>query len=101
MRNPTDILMSGKTVIRERGEQYGDFRVMARRMATMMGGQINVEISPSDVMLIMAQLKLARAATDKSDDTFVDAINYVALAWACLEDEGDEQLEISFGVDGG
>jgi hypothetical protein len=25
----------------------------------------------------------------------------VALAWACLEDEGDEQLEFSFGVDGG
>jgi hypothetical protein len=81
--------MSGKTVIRERGEQYGDFRVMARRMATMMGGQINVEISPSDVMLMMAQLKLARAATDKSTDTFLDAINYVALAWACLDNDNE------------
>jgi hypothetical protein len=89
MRNPTDILMSGKTVIRERGEQYGDFRVMSRRMATMMGGQINVEISPSDVMLMMAQLKLARAATDKSTDTFLDAINYVALAWACLDNDNE------------
>lgn len=89
MRNPADILMSGKTVIRERGEQYGDFRIMARRMATMMGSQINTEISPSDAMLMMAQLKLARAATDKSTDTFLDAINYVALAWACLENDNE------------
>ena len=86
MRNPDYILTHARQILGERARDYGDFRVMSDRMATMMGAQIGVKMSPSQSLLIMAQLKMARLSAKSKTDSYLDAINYIALAWASEDD---------------
>ena len=89
MRKPSDIFDKCESILIQRGEQYGDHRVLGNIMAQMMGAQVRADMSCADAMMVMAQLKMARLAMgdDKSEDSYIDAINYLALAWASEENE--------------
>jgi hypothetical protein len=63
MRQPADLLEKCAEILTQRGITYGDFRPVGRTMATLMG--------------------------DRQEDSFLDAINYIALAWASAKTAQD------------
>ena len=90
MRQPADLLEKCAEILTQRGITYGDFRPVGRTMATLMGSQLGKEIDACDAMLLVAQLKMARIANgDRQEDSFLDAINYIALAWASAKSAQD------------
>lgn len=83
-----NILNECVTVLRQRGEQYGDARRVHQAMGDLIGTQLQTDCSASDAALVMAQIKLARLSQGIDDpavlkDTYIDAINYIAIAWGC------------------
>tara|TARA_R110000765_G_scaffold118888_3_gene213467 strand:+ start:70 stop:342 length:273 start_codon:yes stop_codon:yes gene_type:complete len=88
MIEANNLLVEASNILDDRHEQYGDARQLHQKMGSMIGNQLNIECSSSDAALVMAQIKLARLANGVDDpaakkDTFIDAINYIAIAWEC------------------
>lgn len=77
-----EILDTAKTLINnDRAVTYGDAHKMHEVIAEMWSAILGVEISATQVALMMAALKLARAASNPNHaDNFIDAAGYIALA---------------------
>ena len=88
-----DILKKSiKCVCGDREQDYGtpenNFQTIANLwMVYLAGKDYVVDITPKDVAIMMALLKIARIAsgTDK-EDSFVDACGYMACAGECADD---------------
>jgi hypothetical protein len=66
---------------RDRAATYGDAFAMHSQIAFMWGAILKCTIRPHQVALLMAALKLARAAHNpKHEDSYIDLIGYAALA---------------------
>ena len=66
---------------RDRAATYGDAFAMHSQIAFMWGAILKCTIRPHQVALLMAALKLARAAHNpKHEDNFIDLCGYAALA---------------------
>jgi len=79
--NARELLKDCDAILKRRGIEYGKPEDLYKVTAKLISGQIG-DVSPSQVCLIMAQVKLGRIANGNAAlDTYVDAINYVALAW--------------------
>ena len=77
----TDLLVKAAEVISgPRREDYGDPEESFGRIARLWSAYLNVELQPSDVALLMALLKISRAATSLDEDSLVDLAGYAALA---------------------
>tara|TARA_R110000823_G_C15624885_1_gene467994 strand:+ start:109 stop:381 length:273 start_codon:yes stop_codon:yes gene_type:complete len=79
------ILDSCKTILRQRGEQYGDADELYQRTAELWASFLGSKITDKDVCVMMSLMKLARLRQNTDDpavtrDTYQDAINYIALA---------------------
>ena len=90
MIEANNLLAEASHILADRHEQYGDAKQLHQKMGRMIGNQLNVDCTPTDAALVMAQIKLARLAIGVDDpaaqkDTFIDAINYIAIAWECSE----------------
>jgi len=77
-----EILDMAKSLINgDRAATHGDARSMHQTIAEMWSAILNVEISATQAALMMAALKLARAAAHpEHEDNWVDAAGYIALA---------------------
>jgi hypothetical protein len=64
----------------ERNSAHGDPRENHERIAKIWSVQLGVEINGAQVALMMAGMKLARLAYKYSDDSFIDAAAYIAIA---------------------
>ena len=64
----------------DRQKNYGKPLVNHQRIATIWSVILGAEITPSQVALCMAGLKLARLAYKYDDDSFIDAAAYIAIA---------------------
>lgn len=70
-----------KCVCEIRGQEYGGVEDNFALIADMWSVYLGVEITPVDVALMMAQLKMARIKTGTfKEDSFVDACGYIACA---------------------
>lgn len=79
--NRTDILNRAALLITgDRQAQYGDAEAMAARIASRWHRHVG-PLSPMGVMILMAEMKMARIEQDASHaDSWIDAIGYLALA---------------------
>lgn len=70
-------------ILEKRSKSYLSYKEERKRVAEMVGGMFGVDIDPDLVTAVMLFTKLVRhkrRSKPKKDD-FVDAINYLALAW--------------------
>ena len=87
---PEELLRDCSKILKERGQQYGSADLVFRAIADQWTSHLHKDISSSDAALMMAQMKIARINQGISDqvvgkDTYLDAINYLALAWSLLK----------------
>ena len=80
-----DLIKDSLDIVNLRGNDYGDYRVSFTAMATvwtvLLGSKLSAgsSVSPSDVGLLMAALKLVREAHKHKDDNLVDAVGYLSI----------------------
>jgi len=80
-----DLTHEALDMVALRGNDYGDYRVSFTAMATvwtvLLGSKLSAgsSVSPSDVGLLMAALKLVREAHKHKDDNLVDAVGYLSI----------------------
>jgi len=82
------LLLECAVILNQRGEVYGSADKVFGSIAGQWSNFLGKEISKSDTAIMMAQMKIARLAQGIDDqeakkDTFLDAINYIALAYEC------------------
>ena len=80
--NARDLFKECATILEERGKQYGEAKDLYEVTAKMIGAQLGIEVTPWEACLVLANIKLGRIANgDTQKDTYLDVINYIALAW--------------------
>jgi hypothetical protein len=96
--SPSAFLDKAASLIKERGKTYdspgGGIEESFTRAAAIASLWLDTPITPRDVALILASVKMARIASSPShEDSFVDLCNYVAFAAAfSIPDGADETL---------
>ena len=86
MSDPKELAEKAKAILDSRGQSYGDYRPLYRNIARKWSDTLEMEISPSMVCRLLAEMKLARwENSGYKEDHAVDAANYIFLAGS-LED---------------
>lgn len=68
---------AAESVTHDREESYGSPRQSFARIAQMWAAILDVDVTPHDVALCMAALKLSRLCTDPDHlDSWVDLVGY-------------------------
>lgn len=85
MTEALGILEACKSILKERQEQYGDAGKLYTATAAMWSAYTGSDIRADDVCIMMSLMKIGRLSQGVDDsaalhDTYVDAINYIALA---------------------
>ena len=83
---PEEILKeSASLVAGQRAKQHGDYTTLHSRIADLWSSYLKSNISPEQVALCMALVKVARDEVgNENPDDAVDAVSYVAL-WGALK----------------
>ena len=86
MTDPKELAEKAKAILESRGQAYGDYRPLYRNIARKWSDTLEMEISPSMVCRLLAEMKFARGENSGyNEDHAVDAANYLFLAGS-LED---------------
>ncbi|MEG9883838.1 MAG: DUF6378 domain-containing protein [Hyphomicrobiales bacterium] len=91
MTEAAHILQATRTVIAERGATYGDAAALFAQVARRWSATLGAEVTASQAILCMLDLKLARLAHDPAHkDSMVDVAGYAALLadLAVIEEHG-------------
>ena len=84
-----------KCVCGERQDQYGTPENNFTRIANLWTAYLNFEVSPVDVAMMMALLKVARVKTGSAtDDSFVDLAGYAACGAEIQDKENQNRKNI-------
>jgi hypothetical protein len=67
-------------IITERASDYGDADVNLSRTAKLWSAYLGRAITPEQVCICMALVKVSRMAAGRKDDNYVDARAYIQLA---------------------
>lgn len=68
----------------DKAEEYGDPQAMCRRIGQRWFG---AEAAETDVAIMMAELKIERIKFDPTkEDSYMDAISYLAMALAFMQE---------------
>ncbi|CAB5220317.1 hypothetical protein UFOVP235_36 [uncultured Caudovirales phage] len=74
------MLHSAKSLLVERGAQYGEIRENFGRIASVATGLLGRPVSPYEIAAILLSVKLGRIPEDPAYvDSYVDGINYLAI----------------------
>lgn len=85
-RAPEILRVAEQLISVDRREEYGDPMMSFNNVAIIWSVILGIEVSPNDVALCMAGLKLVRAVHNRQDsDSYIDLAGYVALAWEISE----------------
>ena len=86
MTDPKELAEKAKAILESRGQAYGAYRALYRNIARKWSDTLEMEITPSMVCRLLAEMKLARwENSGYNEDHAVDAANYLFLAGS-LED---------------
>lgn len=79
--NHKKILQHAKTILNERGVDYGDENELFERACSIYNLVTGSSLTPWEATMFMAALKLARTKTSRRKaDNYIDAINYLSFA---------------------
>jgi hypothetical protein len=81
-----ELLNEANTVRQERGLIYGNPYYNMETTAKLVSAYINTYISPDQMAVILALVKIARLAQTsgaENRDSYVDGISYLAIAGEC------------------
>jgi hypothetical protein len=77
----TSLLKNADHTIMQRDSQYGDFRPLYERAATIANATLGTSLNVYDILMIMNAVKMARmGGVADQVDNYLDAVNYLALA---------------------
>ena len=81
MTDPKELAEKAKAILESRGQAYGDYRPLYRNIARKWSDTLEMEITPSMVCRLLAEMKLARwENSGYVEDHTIDAANYIFLA---------------------
>ena len=81
MADPKELVDKSKAILESRGQSYGDYRPLYRKIARRWSDALQMEISPSMVCRLLCEMKLARwENSGYNEDHAIDAANYLFLA---------------------
>ena len=81
MSDPKELAEKAKAILESRGQSYGDYRPLYRKIARRWSDALQMEISPSMVCRLRCEMKLARGENSGyNEDHAIDAANYLFLA---------------------
>jgi hypothetical protein len=79
LRDRFDFLDDAKVKVADRGEQYGSIADNFGKTAAIWSAILGIEVTPAQVGLCMAGLKISRLTYDpQSEDGWVDLAGYAA-----------------------
>jgi hypothetical protein len=79
--NRGDILQeAARLTAKDRQQIYGDPRINHCRIADLWTTYLEQEITPQQVAICMALVKIARLIETETEDSFVDLAAYAAIA---------------------
>lgn len=82
-------------VLHDREDQYGPPEDSFRAIANLWTAYTGRPFTPEDVGIMMALMKVARIKTGVyKDDSFIDAIGYMACAAQIASEEADREARI-------
>lgn len=79
-RNGAVLLEAEKLINAERRGDYGDAQTSFRKIAAMWTTYLGYPVSPKDVAICMALLKVCRESNAHKHDNLVDMAGYIGLA---------------------
>lgn len=91
------LLEARQLITGDRNQTYGTPTQNFQNIADLLNVQFkhklrdDVLFTPTDVAVIMMQVKLARMVAQPKRDNFVDIAGYAACGWQCQEAELNEQ----------
>ena len=81
MQEHMEIFKKAVTLVKDRGAVYGGVEDHFTRAAQIASLWLDKPVTPRDVSMILASVKMARISTTPDhEDSFVDLVNYVAFA---------------------
>lgn len=82
------VLRDAERIVRgARSRQYGEPVECMKRTAQAWSGVLGVDVSPRQVALCLAALKLVREAHRHAEDNLIDAAGYILIADKCAGGE--------------
>mgnify|MGYP003112110865 CR=1 FL=1 len=89
MTKRNDILAEAQDLITgDRAKTYGDAKLNHERIAAIWSVVLGHPVTPQQVALCMAGVKIARLAeTPNHKDSHTDLIGYAALAWELCDEK--------------
>ncbi|NBW29469.1 hypothetical protein EBR37_03755 [bacterium] len=88
-----DILNKAKTVVEQRGKQYGNASSSFEKAAIFMSMLTGKKFTAFDMTRAMVAIKLSRLSYDQDHkDSWVDAINYMAFCCELSESKTPDQV---------
>jgi len=76
-----DVLSTAKSIITQRGKEYGDVMPSFVRAANIAGNILDRKVTAFDVAVIMMAVKMSRLANQREhEDSWIDLCAYVAFA---------------------
>ena len=84
INRPEECLDKAKKIITDdRNKDYGNYTKNLKVISNFWKVFLGKDISPHEVALLMALLKIARISTGKfTPDSYIDACGYLSLAYA-------------------
>jgi len=80
-------------IMKERHEQYGDYRSSTQRAAAMASMITSKHFTAYDVSMILFAVKLSRINQDKNHhDSWIDGLNYFVMASELSNEKTDSQV---------
>jgi len=91
---PEKILKQCKNIMQQRAKEYGEAKKSFGKIARYWSLYLDRVITAEDVGMMMALMKIARTNTDKKEDSYVDAINYIAFggSFAIKQSKAEKEL---------
>ena len=85
---------ASKIVSDDREKAYGNKKANHNNIAKLWSAYLDKDISPHDVAMLMTLLKVARTKFGQpTEDTYVDAAAYMAIAGECKHDNEESWVK--------
>ena len=90
-----ELLKDAELIMKNRKAQYGEAKKMFGKISRYWSIYLNRVVTLEDVSMMMALMKIARTNEDKTEDSYVDCINYCAFAGSFAIEAENKERELN------